>query len=157
MTLADVEKLVRGSRLAHAISRRAGAVVSVLQGSEAETVQLGKGVSTSTPVQVGSLTKIFTGLLLAQAVELDAISLDSRVDELLFGTHWHPHGITALQLATHTSGLPRLSIPFLRRFHPDPYRSVTRAHLIEYLERRKPQPPSESISGTAILALPCWD
>ena len=61
--------------------------------------------------EIGSITKIFTGLLLAVAVLRGEAALDTPVEELL------PHGlrvprrsgqlITLRHLATHTSGLPR--------------------------------------------------
>lgn len=56
--------------------------------------------------QIGSITKTFTGLLLADAVGRDEVALEDEVAER-FGSKV-PRGITYRELATHTSGLPRL-------------------------------------------------
>ncbi|MGO9603725.1 MAG: serine hydrolase domain-containing protein [Candidatus Binataceae bacterium] len=61
--------------------------------------------------ELGSITKTFTGLALAQMVEQKKVTLDEPVRELLpVGTLEKIDGseITLLDLATHHSGLPRL-------------------------------------------------
>ncbi len=61
--------------------------------------------------EIGSITKVFTGLLLAVAVLRGELSLDTPVQELLPGGATLPgkHGvpISVLHLTTHRSGLPR--------------------------------------------------
>jgi CubicO group peptidase (beta-lactamase class C family) len=76
--------------------------------------------------EIGSVTKTFTGLVLAQMVEQGTVRLDEPVRELLpAGTVAKPSGaeITLLDLATQHSGLPRMP----RNFHPadktNPYAS----------------------------------
>jgi CubicO group peptidase (beta-lactamase class C family) len=105
---------------------------------ETEVIQLGRGVAADTPVQIGSVTKAFTGLLLADAVLRRELSLESTADELLLGQPATERSITVRSLATHTSGLPRLSF-LARMLLPDPYRGCTRAHLLRYLVRTKPR------------------
>lgn len=62
--------------------------------------------------EIGSISKVFTGLLLAQAVVEKKVTLDTTLREVM-GTSQtfvdaNVAGITLLQLATHTSGLPPL-------------------------------------------------
>lgn len=75
-----------------------------------------RGVSTAKgtePIfEIGSISKVFTGLLLAQAVERNEMSLDDTIGVLLkasvaFGSK-RTASITLRQLVTHTSCLPRL-------------------------------------------------
>lgn len=70
--------------------------------------------------EVGSVTKVFTGILLAHMVDEGIVSLDTTVGELMPGDRRpvpEVAGATLLELATHTSGLPRMPPggPMLRR------------------------------------------
>lgn len=59
--------------------------------------------------EIGSVTKVFTGLLLAQAVHEGKVTLDTTVGQLLEDQPFADPSmgqITLRQLATHTSGLP---------------------------------------------------
>ncbi|MGH8019236.1 MAG: serine hydrolase domain-containing protein [Opitutaceae bacterium] len=73
--------------------------------------------------EIGSVTKVFTCLLLADAVARGHVKLDTPINELLPEDVRLPDDagakITLRMLATHTSGLPRIpaGIP------PDDYRS----------------------------------
>lgn len=62
--------------------------------------------------EIGSITKVFTGLLLAQAVVEKKVTLETTISSLLDPklTFADPRiaAITLKQLSTHTSGLPRL-------------------------------------------------
>jgi CubicO group peptidase (beta-lactamase class C family) len=78
--------------------------------------------------EIGSITKVFTSLLLAIAVERGELGPDDPVVEHLpRGTRVPMRGarpITLTHLATHTSGLPRLPPGFLLsaiRHREDPY------------------------------------
>jgi CubicO group peptidase (beta-lactamase class C family) len=133
-----VEKAVHGSAFASKLCRWAGAVVAVVRLDETQLVALGRGVASDTPVQIASVTKAYTGLLLADATLRGELTLDTTVDELLLGKPATERSITVRSLATHTSGLPRLSL-FARTLLPDPYRGYTWAHLHRYLERTQPQ------------------
>jgi CubicO group peptidase (beta-lactamase class C family) len=86
--------------------------------------------------EIGSISKTFTGLLLARMVAAGAVKFDSPVRELLpDGTVPKPEGaeITLLDLATQHSGLPRMP----DNFHPadprNPYADYRRADLYHYL------------------------
>jgi CubicO group peptidase (beta-lactamase class C family) len=63
-----------------------------------------------TVFEIGSITKVFTGILLAQAVLDGEVKLDDPISMYLPEGVWAPEyegkPITLLDLATHTSGLP---------------------------------------------------
>jgi CubicO group peptidase (beta-lactamase class C family) len=94
-------------------------------------------------MEIGSLTKIFTALLIAEAVGRNELQLSSRIDEILFGRRWPgAQAISVEELATHTSGLPRLGLPLWRSLLADPYRSVSRNDLMGFVERKRPRSPA---------------
>jgi CubicO group peptidase (beta-lactamase class C family) len=89
--------------------------------------------------EIGSITKTFTGLILAQMVEQKKLALDDPVRTLLpDGTVAKPDGpeITLLDLATQHSGLPRMP----DNFHPldvnDPYATYHAAQMYEFIGKR---------------------
>lgn len=90
--------------------------------------------------EIGSVTKTFTALALAQLVEQKKVALDDSVRSLLPNAAVpKPKGpeITLLELATQRSGLPRLP----GNFHPsqgfaDPYADYHGTELLSYLEKR---------------------
>lgn len=78
----------------------------------------------TTLFEIGSITKVYTGLLLAVAVEEGAVSLDDPVDRFLpAGVRWPEDegGVLLAHLATHTSGLPRLPRSMRPSDPLDPY------------------------------------
>ena len=64
-----------------------------------------------TVFEIGSVTKVFTGTLLAQAVVNGEVQLDDPISDYLpkrvAAPEYEGRAITLLDLATHTSGLPR--------------------------------------------------
>jgi CubicO group peptidase (beta-lactamase class C family) len=79
---------------------------------------------------------------------------------LLFDEDWPSEPITVLHLATHTSGLPRLSIsqPQIASHPNDPYLRSTRDDLLDWLRAQcpsMPEAPKHSYSnlGYAVLGL----
>jgi D-alanyl-D-alanine-carboxypeptidase/D-alanyl-D-alanine-endopeptidase len=64
-----------------------------------------------TVFEIGSVSKVFTGTLLAQAVEAGEVKLDDPISlylpEAVAAPEYEGRSITLLDLATHTSGLPR--------------------------------------------------
>jgi serine-type D-Ala-D-Ala carboxypeptidase/endopeptidase len=111
--------------------------------------------------QIGSITKVFTALLLADAVTRGEVTLDEPVAELLPGVTVPQRGraITLGDLASHTSGLPRLPKGLLRqglRNRRDPYANFTTLDLIAALAttRLKREPGAKvrySNFGAALL------
>jgi beta-lactamase class C len=66
-------------------------------------------VTGNTIFEIGSITKLFTSLLLAEEVKAGRVNLEKNVDTILpdFSASLKAfHSITLEQLATHTSGLP---------------------------------------------------
>jgi D-alanyl-D-alanine-carboxypeptidase/D-alanyl-D-alanine-endopeptidase len=97
--------------------------------------QHGTPPSEQTVFQIGSITKDFTALALADAVTRKELDFDTPLASLLPGAPAARSGapITLGQLAAHTSGLPRLPKGLLREalHHPsDPYRDFSTAHLL---------------------------
>ena len=113
-----------------------------------------------TSFQIGSVTKVVTSLLLADAAHRGEVALDQRLDTLLPGTASHPSGppITLVDLATHTAGLPRLPPGLWRtalRHRDDPYRDLTADDLVAALQRPPRRPaggrPRYSNYGAGVL------
>ena len=135
------------------LESRIGLVVGAVDASE--EIVLGFGVrrlgrrsrvDANTLFEIGSITKAFTGILLADQIERGELALDTRVSELL------PNGwslsetareITLGHLTTHTSGFPRaapgqLRVPVLVNmilFGTDPYRGYSEAMFREDVSR----------------------
>lgn len=99
-----------------------------------------------TMFQIGSVTKVFTAVVFADAVERGEVRLDQPLASVIPQAARNASGppITLLHLATHTSGLPRLP-PGLRRQalrqRRDPYADFTTAHLVDALQRAPRRPP----------------
>jgi CubicO group peptidase (beta-lactamase class C family) len=85
-----------------AIARRDGAVT---------VVELGAYADDATPaedllVDIGSVTKTVTGVLVARAVDEGLLRLDDTLGEIFPAAPPDKAGITVLQLLTHDAGLP---------------------------------------------------
>ncbi|MDG2530234.1 serine hydrolase [Caulobacter endophyticus] len=98
----------------------AGIVVGVIDAKGRRVVAHGvrdgadpRPVDGATLFEIGSVTKAFTGLLLADMVRRGEVRLDEPVVALLPAGSVAPErngkAITLIDLATHTSGLPRLA------------------------------------------------
>jgi D-alanyl-D-alanine-carboxypeptidase/D-alanyl-D-alanine-endopeptidase len=97
--------------------------------------------------EIGSVTKTFTGLVLAQMSEQGKIRLDQPVRELLpAGTVSKPEGqeVTLLDLVTQHSGLPRLPDNFKPADPSNPYVDYHSSNLYEYLARHGVQKPADA-------------
>ena len=99
-----------------------------------------------TGFQIGSVTKVFTALLLADAVHRGEVELDQPLASILPAVASHPRGrpITLVDLATHTSGLPRLPSGLQRqalRNREDPYAAFSTDDLLAALQRPPARPP----------------
>ncbi len=100
-------------------------------------------VTANSVYEIGSITKTFTSLLLAQMVADKKLKLNDAIQDYwpqpfsLLDANQQP--ITFKQLATHTSGLPRLPnnmMPFAK----DPYATYDRSMLIKAVNTTKPGP-----------------
>ena len=87
--------------------------------------------------EIGSITKVFTALLLADMVARGELALDEAVVKLLPADLKVPErggrAITLLDLATHTSALPRMPANFAPKDPSDPYVDYSIGRLGEFL------------------------
>ena len=85
--------------------------------SAAQPVRLaGLGADATTPMEVGSLTKAMTGLVIADAVHRGELRLDVPVSTYLPQLAGAPAGTVTLgELVTHTAGYVDFGAPTLRR------------------------------------------
>lgn len=119
-----------------------GMVVGVWDGKEEVVRGYGDAKpGADTVYEIGSLSKAFTGVLLASLVKDGIVRLDQPVAELL------PEGavvpargerrITLLDLATHTSGLPRMPDNFAPKDPRNPYADYTPERMLSFLRGAK--------------------
>ena len=91
----------------------------------------------ATLFELGSLTKIFTSMILADMVVKHEVALDDPIGKYLPPSVKVPsfggRTITLVDLATHTSGLPRLPLNFAPKDFADPYASYHPAELYAFL------------------------
>ncbi len=116
-----------------------GVVVGVLDHGERKIFAYGTAKADSI-FEIGSVTKTFTGLALAQMVQQHIVALDQPVRELLpAGTVAKPASgpeITLLDLATQHSGLPRLPDNMHPESQADPYANYTAKDLYDFLAKQ---------------------
>jgi CubicO group peptidase (beta-lactamase class C family) len=121
-----------------------GLAVGILHGGETVTFGYGristggtKAPDENTIFEIGSMTKVFTALLLADAVMRGDMALEDPVASLLPSTVRVPsddnYEITLSQLATHTSGLPRMPDNFRPQDPSNPYKYYNVQRLYEFL------------------------
>jgi D-alanyl-D-alanine-carboxypeptidase/D-alanyl-D-alanine-endopeptidase len=91
--------------------------------------------------EIGSITKVFTAILLADMAERGEVALDDPVAKYLPSNIRVPERsgrkITLLDLSTQTSGLPRMPDNFTPADVRNPYADYTAAELYEFLSRHE--------------------
>ena len=106
----------------------------------------GAAPGADTLFEIGSVSKVFTALLLADAVTRGELTLDSRVADLLDIAVPTRDGvaITVEHLATHTAGLPNNPMPFTAALRTawtardgDPWEAIDREALLAVLTGTK--------------------
>ncbi|MGB7325574.1 MAG: serine hydrolase [Rubripirellula sp.] len=112
-----------------------GLSVGVVKAGQTTQVHLGKtSASGETPdpdtvYEIGSASKVFTGILLGDAVVRGDVQLDQAAQELLPPSVTMPKGkqreIKLIDLSTHMSGLPRLPDNMPSLTSKDPYADYT--------------------------------
>jgi len=96
-----------------------GLCVGIIKSGETQVYGYGRILKESpaepdgnTLYEIGSISKVFTGILLADAVERGKVQLDTHLVDVWPGKFPEPHpslnGIQLHHLATHASGLPRM-------------------------------------------------
>ncbi len=90
-----------------------------------------------TVFEIGSFTKVFTSLLLADMVRQGQIALEDPIDKFLPAGVKAPKrngkSITLVHLATHTSSLPRLPDNFVPADNNNPYADYSVEQMYEFL------------------------
>ncbi|MEU3777248.1 serine hydrolase domain-containing protein [Streptomyces sp. NPDC032472] len=133
--------------------QQVGAVVAAVAGDDVEIRGAGRtgGPGSRVPgpgtlFEIGSVTKVFTALVLARLAVAGTVDLDEPLAALLPPGAVVParggREISLRHLATHTSGLPRLPkgmmLPaLLRPAKPDPYAGCTADVLLSGLARTR--------------------
>ena len=141
----DVERLIRPVIEAGLVP---GAVVGIYERGQTRVMSFGR-VKPGEPAapdgrtiyEMGSITKVFTGILLADAVQRGQFNLDDPLSKHL------PKGvrppkrdgkeILVWHLATHTSGLPRLPTNMEAK-GDNPYHGYGKSELWEYISGCRP-------------------
>ncbi|MBB4065995.1 serine hydrolase domain-containing protein [Gellertiella hungarica] len=147
----------------------ADVVVAIVRDGEGRVLSHGPGRADGTTLfQIGSISKVFTTLLLQRLVDDGRLSMNATLAELI-GERYplapSVAGITLRQLATHTSGLPTvpqyLEDEVIRRvgaenIMTDPYNHMTREEVLVYLANpvggEKPGSFAYSNYGMGLLA-----
>ncbi|WP_395295399.1 serine hydrolase domain-containing protein [Kitasatospora hibisci] len=144
----DLDHLLRP--LFRAAAPGGGVAVVVIRGDERVVACRGhadrpgeRPVRADTRFALGSVTKTFTGLLLAEMAARGEVRYDDPIGRYLPADaapgYPHERPITLLHLATHTSGLPRLPVGLLPtaapRWFTHPYATFGPAHLLRALPR----------------------
>jgi CubicO group peptidase (beta-lactamase class C family) len=117
-----------------------------------------------TVFEIGSITKVFTSLLLADMIERGAVKADDPVEKYLPDTVKVPsrngRKITLLDISTQHSGLPRMPTNFRPADFANPYADYDPAKLYDFLSHYElPRDPGEKYEysnlavGTLGLAL----
>lgn len=120
-----------------------GLVIGIVDGGHQEFAAFGstadgehEAPDENTLYEIGSVTKTFTALLLADAVERGAVSLDDPVQKFLPDftiPEFEGRSITLVDLATQSSGLPRLPANLLPTNPENPYVDYTLEDLKAFL------------------------
>lgn len=101
----------------------------------------GKNVDERTIYEIGSISKVFTSLLLAEMVAEEKMNLDDPIEKYLPNVQVPDYKgikITLKHLATHNSGLPRLPVNLNLGEDPDnPYAHYDEKMLFDFLGKYK--------------------
>jgi CubicO group peptidase (beta-lactamase class C family) len=115
---------------------------------------------------IGSLTKVFTGLLLAKAVTEGRVSLDESVFKILSGSIPLDPEITLRHLVSHTAGLPLLpeNLPefqedgdeeLVEQLAASPAANYNREMLISFIEGERDKPAAGPGADISYSSLGC--
>lgn len=102
----------------------------------------------NTVFEIGSITKVFTSLLLAKRVTENSVSINDPVSKLLPKYFRIPKKeekeITLLHLSTHFSGLPRVPSNMGLKYSTNPYKEYSAYNMREFLSAYQlPREPGE--------------
>lgn len=118
----DIEKII-STYLAD--TNNTGVAIGIISGDSSKIFCFGRQqksdtlkVSSSTIFEIGSITKTFTAILLAEKILQNKMSIDDPIDKYLPGNvklmPEMENKIKLINLITHTSGLPRIPDDFIK-------------------------------------------
>jgi serine-type D-Ala-D-Ala carboxypeptidase/endopeptidase len=121
-----------------------GIVVGILEPHKRRVVAYGslekndsRKLDGDTLFEIGSITKVFTALLAVEMAQRGELKLDDPIEKLLPATAKIPERggkqITLVDLATHTSGLPRMPDNFRPKDPYNPYADYSLEALYSFL------------------------
>ncbi len=149
----DFAKALKSGALAP--STGAGITIGIVEHGVERIFSYGTA-KTDSIFEIGSITKTFTGLALAQMVQQGKVKFDDPVRELLpSGTVAKPEGveITLLDLATQHSGLPPMPDNFNPADKANPYADYKAADLYAFISKHGVQKPAAAPFGYSNLGL----
>jgi len=134
----DIARTVLGEEpgaVAVGVWRQGGAQIAVLRGGPGGAVAAEDETEPDAQplFEIGSISKLFTGLLLAQAVERSDLDLDDTLGGLLHGQtplKAETAAITLRQLVTHSACLPREAPGFPGYGTANPFADIDRQRLL---------------------------
>jgi CubicO group peptidase (beta-lactamase class C family) len=143
-----------------------GFALGVVNGSDTAIRAYGRREDGGLPVdghtfyEIGSITKVFTTILLAEMHLRGEVALDDPVNRFL-PSHARIPGrggaVTLRHLATHSSGLPRLppTMPWSKLFDNNPYADIDSGALYRATAHRGPrrQPGSATVYSNFAMGL----
>lgn len=166
--LTDAEILALMKQRIDVDKKGVGMVVGVIDERGSRVISHGytdlsrkRAVDGDSLFEIGSITKVFTGLLLVDMAEKSEVSLQDPVTKYLPATVRMPakgdRQITLADLSVHRSGLPRVPPDMVRNGLASPYASFTKERLYDFLSGyqlpREPGAKSEySNLGVGLLA-----
>lgn len=107
--------------------------------------------------EIGSISKVFTGILLADAVVSGAVKLQTPIGEISTAiAEANPvvaSSIELLHLSTHSSGLPRMPSNLAPKDPLDPFADYDRTLLIDFMKAVRPDAKPGTPSGYSNLAV----
>jgi len=151
-TLNPLQSKIRDLATA-GLGKHAGIVVGILRGGDQWVAGYGSFDAGQQPpaedaiFDIGSVTKVFTTLVLAEMVVRGEVALDDPAQKYLPSTlqmpKWRGQEITLLHLATHTSSLPRLPANLWKtvKDQANPYANYQVSDMYEFLSGYKLKRP----------------
>ncbi len=118
----------------------------------------GRSLDGDSVFQIGSVTKVFTGLLLADMAERGEVDVEDPAANYLPPKVKMPERgrpITLLDLSKHMSGLPSMPTNFSLSASPNPYEGYTVEQLYDFLSTYEPprEPGKQAYSNLGVALL----
>jgi D-alanyl-D-alanine-carboxypeptidase/D-alanyl-D-alanine-endopeptidase len=144
-TDSEVESILRDC--VEKEKRSPGIIVGIIEGGHSRIISWGRrsasggSLDGDTVFEIGSISKTFTAILFQAMVDRGELGLDDPAQKYLPETVKMPSRngklVTLRQLATHTSGLPRLPSNMNPKYPQNPYADYTVEQLYAFLSNCK--------------------